>query len=135
MFAGVFDFGRPTTLSAHVRGANLERILCPYRQPDATGVLENEHLLLVEAKLCRDAGELVWWERHQLPQRCAVSGRAIAWWGRLDNREELASQLGVSALSTTDEELVLAAFARWDTAAAERLTGDFAGVVVDVTSR
>ena len=51
---------------------------------------------------------------------------------RIDNRAELAAQLGQPHIATApDSWAILAAWARWGEAAAERLIGDFAFVIWD----
>src|SRR5512132_2554718 len=55
--------------------------------------------------------------------------------GRLDNRPELLSRLGVRDDGTSDAALALAAFARWDADAAAHLLGDFAFVAWDARRR
>lgn len=53
---------------------------------------------------------------------------------RLDNREDLAAELGISAAqgkTTCDAALLLAAFERWDEDCCARLVGDFAFAVWD----
>lgn len=57
------------------------------------------------------------------------SGTTLLFDGRIDNRDELAQALGLSAADTAlmaDSALVLRACLRWDTGAVERLLGDFA---------
>lgn len=57
---------------------------------------------------------------------------------RLDNRAELMALLRLRApehTAPTDPELVLAAYARWGAACADRLLGDFAFVVWDAHAR
>ena len=61
-------------------------------------------------------------------------GLHIASWLRLDNRDELAAAFGWQAPErhrATDEDYVLEAYRRWDTACAARLEGDFAFVICD----
>jgi asparagine synthase (glutamine-hydrolysing) len=57
------------------------------------------------------------------------SGTTLLFDGRIDNREELAKALGLSAAESAlmaDSALVLRACLRWETAAVEHLLGDFA---------
>jgi asparagine synthase (glutamine-hydrolysing) len=51
--------------------------------------------------------------------------------GRLDNRPELLSRLGLRDGGTSDAALALEAFARWDAASAAQLLGDFAFIAWD----
>ena len=69
-----------------------------------------------------------------VPARLDDRGVAVAFWGRLDNRRELAAALGLDgrdARETTDAALVLSAWRRWGEDLCRRLTGDFALAVVD----
>src|SRR6202035_6045245 len=70
-----------------------------------------------------------------LPVRCQRTGRVVAWWGRLDNCEELVAELDLPAGLRSDEQLVLAAFDRWGPACAEHLMGDFAGAIYEPATR
>ncbi len=57
---------------------------------------------------------------------------------RLDNREELAGALGISAAplrTLSDADVLLAAFERWDTDCFDRLAGDYACAVWDAARR
>lgn len=59
----------------------------------------------------------------------AESGTTLLFDGRIDNRDELAKELGLTAAEVAlmaDSDLVLRACLRWDTAAVDRLLGDFA---------
>jgi asparagine synthase (glutamine-hydrolysing) len=54
---------------------------------------------------------------------------------RLDNREELISQLSVKRDVVTDSQLILAAYEKWGEACPERLLGDFAFAIWDGRTR
>ena len=55
------------------------------------------------------------------------SGAVITWDGRLDNREELISLLArETSFTSTDLEIVAAAYERWETDSFARLMGDWA---------
>lgn len=57
----------------------------------------------------------------------SVSGRVITWDGRLDNRDDLISQLSTDlADDRTDLAIVVAAFEKWGAACFAKLTGDWA---------
>jgi asparagine synthase (glutamine-hydrolysing) len=65
----------------------------------------------------------------QQPLHHAASQTWLLFDGRLDNREELARELGLAPpelARLADSALVLRACLRWDTGAVERLVGDFA---------
>lgn len=57
--------------------------------------------------------------------------------GRLDNREDIASALGISLLGeeVADGQLLLAALEKWGSAALPRLIGDFALALWDMQNR
>ena len=55
-----------------------------------------------------------------------ADGFMLSWDGRLDNREDLRRAVSTDRRSTSDAEIVLAAFHRWGVAALARLIGDFA---------
>lgn len=60
------------------------------------------------------------------------SGTVIAWDGRLDNRQELVSQLEQKVSnSSSDPSIVAAAFERWGVKAFAKVTGDWAIAVCD----
>lgn len=68
----------------------------------------------------------------------ADSGLLISADVRLDNREDLAQQLGMSAArlkTIADGKLVLLAYQRWQHECVQRLRGDFAFAIWDVRSR
>ena len=60
------------------------------------------------------------------PRLAAGQGSALVFDGRLDNREELAAKLGMTALDRPDSELVEAAYQRWGEACLPQLAGVFA---------
>lgn len=61
-------------------------------------------------------------------QPCELkSGTIVTWDGRLDNRDELISQLDcVLSRESTDLDIVCAAYERWDTRSFPKLIGDWA---------
>lgn len=77
-------------------------------------------------------------EAHVEPQPLVDSSRrlALAFDGRLDNREELCAALELDAADTvSDSRITLEALARWRAEAASRLYGDFAFVAWDGDAR
>ena len=64
-------------------------------------------------------------------------GNALIFDGRLDNREELLSQISASSITTQspDSQLIFEAFLRWGTECVSRLNGDFALAIFDSRSR
>ncbi|MBM3771790.1 MAG: hypothetical protein FJW27_11025 [Acidimicrobiia bacterium] len=57
-------------------------------------------------------------------------GLTVTFDGRIDNREERLAQLNL-ALETSDERVVLAAYAKWGPDCAARVIGDFAYAIWD----
>jgi asparagine synthase (glutamine-hydrolysing) len=53
----------------------------------------------------------------------------------IDNREELASALGLCARDLTDAALILAAYQRWGAACCEQILGDYAFVIWDAVEQ
>jgi asparagine synthase (glutamine-hydrolysing) len=64
--------------------------------------------------------------RREIQPYCSPRGFIVTWDGRLDNRDELISELrsGIEAIPT-DVAIVVAAFDRWETDCFRRLTGDW----------
>ncbi|HXU23262.1 MAG TPA: asparagine synthase-related protein [Tepidiformaceae bacterium] len=77
-------------------------------------------------------------EREFLPGSDATGRYWIIWDGRLDNRHELAGQLGLDSSqesAMTDPDYVLAAYQRWDAECVHKLLGDWAIVIWDSRER
>jgi asparagine synthase (glutamine-hydrolysing) len=72
-----------------------------------------------------------------LPMHDEQRELVLAWYGRLDNRDDLLTSLGsgLSRPAPPDEALVLDAYARWGVTCVERLLGDFAFVLWDRRAR
>lgn len=135
MFAGVFCLTGQRAPGEVIGEADLLGAMCPGDPPDATGTWEDGPFLLVEARMWAGPGDVGVDPERGLPHRCPATGRVIAFWGRLDNRPQLESILGLPPQRSSDEDLVLAAFARWGPSCAERLEGDLAAAVVEPVSR
>ncbi len=63
------------------------------------------------------------------------TGCAIVSDARLDNRDELRTQLGGRAVGISDAELILLAYERWELEAPQHLLGDFAFIIWDPRRR
>jgi asparagine synthase (glutamine-hydrolysing) len=73
-----------------------------------------------------------------LPDAVTFPDLVITADARIDNRDELLAVLEVPRVTDrpiTDSQLILAAYQRWGTACASRLTGDFAFAVWDARNR
>ncbi len=112
-------------------GNTLLAALAPYSQPDETGQWQDERALIVQA---------VWHNTPQsryekAPETCTATGRVIASWVRLDNRDELLSRLDLpDRPELTDPQIILAAHRQWGTDCADQLEGDFSFVIYDPAS-
>jgi asparagine synthase (glutamine-hydrolysing) len=73
--------------------------------------------------------------RNEVQPSRSTSGAVTTWDGRLDNREELASQLGAELAASTDLAIVAAAYERWGTDAFAKLIGDWALSIWDPRSQ
>ena len=131
MFAGLLCRDHTTTPGDLVSSSTLLAALCPDHPADATGAWCQGPFLLVQAlSHRRPPGDIDGYE-DAVPHRCADSGRVIAFWGRLDNADALARELGRPGLRCSDEELVLSAHSRWGPSCPAHLTGDFAAAICD----
>ena len=64
--------------------------------------------------------------RFEVQPLIAREGHMLTWNGRLDNREELVQELGLSEGTTiTDVAIVMAAYLKWNKACFQKLVGDF----------
>ncbi|GAB6039788.1 asparagine synthase-related protein [Endothiovibrio diazotrophicus] len=133
MFAGLFArFGASPPTSWIDPQRWLQR-LHPFLAPDLAGHWSRAPALLVESQRFN-----LPWSSHATQAPWREGALAVAFWGRLDNRAELARQVGVDAgrLATLpDAPLVAAAWRRWGEGLPERLLGDFALAVVDTEAR
>ncbi|MDM4769038.1 asparagine synthetase B [Solimonas sp. SE-A11] len=134
MFAGLITIAPGTEPQDFAEPAALSAALAPYHRPDREGCWQQGPALLLaqrqfNAPQSRDP---------ELPLRCGQTGVVLAFWGRLDNREQLAAALALDRqrlASLADSELVLATWQRWGEALPLHLVGDFALAVVDAARR
>ncbi|MEI6335872.1 MAG: asparagine synthase-related protein [Methylococcaceae bacterium] len=132
MFAGLLSLN-PSRCPASAQAKTLwGAALSPYHQPDQQGFWQQGPVCLLEQRVFnapanRDA---------QVPLCCPYTGVALAFWGRLDNRDQLAAALReVGDAAASDAQLVLAAWRRWGEALPEHLLGDFVLAVMDAERR
>lgn len=100
------------------------------RGPDETGVWSNSQVGLVQTMLRTTPESIL---EHQ-PTADESGQVVVVLDGRLDYRSELRNSLersGYHPRDTTDVELLIGAYLRWDNHCASRLLGDFAFVVWD----
>jgi asparagine synthase (glutamine-hydrolysing) len=134
MFAGFMSLEPSLRPDAAIDAAEWHAALAPYHRPDRKGLWQSGPACLLEQRVFNGAAT----RDEQVPLACPETGAALAFWGRLDNRAELATALAIderALAATTDAELVLAAWRCWGSALPERLLGDFALAVVDPARR
>jgi asparagine synthase (glutamine-hydrolysing) len=75
--------------------------------------------------------------RNEVEPHISSCGTVLTWDGRLDNREELIRQLHgeVSPASSTDIDVVAAAYGKWSTDSFSKLLGDWALSLWEPTNR
>ena len=134
MFAGFMSLEPSLRPDAVVDAAEWRAALAPYHRPDREGFWQAGPACLLELRVFNGPAT----RDEQVPLVCPVTGVALAFWGRLDDREELAAALGIEERArdgTSDAKLALAAWRRWGEALPEKLLGDFALAVVDPARR
>lgn len=117
-------------------GSELERMaqVLAHRGPDGYGVWFDGPVGLGH-RMLRTTPESL---NEHLPFRNANGDFLITADARLDNREELISELGfqgADAGDKTDSELILAAYRQWGESCPEKLLGDFAFAIWDARQR
>ena len=126
MFAVVMIRGSRDDPRDHASSDDLIAALTPFHKADASGAWANDKALLAQA--------LIWntpESKHEAtPEICPDTGRVIASWIRLDNRDALCGALKL-APTLTDPQIVLAVHRAWGAECADRLEGDFSFVIYD----
>ncbi|MDS4022948.1 MAG: asparagine synthase-related protein [Candidatus Competibacter sp.] len=134
LFAGLLVFGVDRIEAVPVSTVASCIALDSFQAPDQHEVWSSGPCLLVENRMFNTPESL----HETVPCHCPDSGVAVAFWGRLDNREDLAAALDLAAntrRNLTDPQLALAAWHRWGEALPEHLLGDFALAILDPTRR
>jgi asparagine synthase (glutamine-hydrolysing) len=120
--------GTRNTPRDYANGEALLAALMPYAQADVSGVWQDDRALIVQATHHNTPESL----HEKAPEVCAETGRVIASWVRLDNRDELCVALKLENRPTlTDPQIILAAHRQWGTHCAKRLEGDFSFIIYD----
>lgn len=128
MFAAIILRGTRESVSDYAKGENLLASLMPCKQADVYGVWQDRRALIAQATHHNTPESL----HEKAPETCAETGRVIASWVRLDNRDELCTALRVeNRPSLTDPQIILAAHRLWGGDCAKRLEGDFSFVIYD----
>lgn len=100
------------------------RKLTPYAPADQSGARGNGPLLLVQCVRWNTAASRL----EPAPLHDPQTGISLASWARIDNREELAGDLGIpgpQAAGLSDSELILRAYQKWGEDCVSHLLGDF----------
>ena len=126
--AGIFNLdGRPA--DSRILRRMLEVIA--HRGPTGIGQHTDGAIGLGSAVLHSTAGS----RGETQPVYDDPSGLAITLDGRIDNRDELKSELRATLRTDTDAELVLGAYQRWGEESPRHILGDFAYVIRDSNAR
>lgn len=130
MFAGLISFNANFTPELLVSEESLRKSLSPYREVDCHGYWQGENACLFEMRTYNSRSN----RDETLPLSCPETGIKLAFWGRLDNRRDLARQLEIDNATLeklTDSHLVMAGWQKWQESLPERLLGDFALAIID----
>ena len=132
MFGGLLCHRETDNPQGWIEPEHLLAKLDPYAVSDKRGFHCEGPALLAQA--------LRWntpHSRHATPPvRCATTGRTVAGWIRLDNRDALCCQLGLANNARlTDEAIILASYHRWGRKAAPRLEGEFSFAIHDCAEK
>jgi asparagine synthase (glutamine-hydrolysing) len=134
MFAGIFATGPSIPTGLSTSEGSLTEAINPFEQADVCGAWRDDRALIVQTLTWNTPESKL----EQVPYRCATSGRIIAAWARLDNRDELMKKLAIDPTrrsAVTDPMLILAAFNRWGEECPEHLLGDFSFIIHDPNER
>ena len=129
MFAAIIMRGSREAPQKFAKGETLLAALMPFSKADVSGVWQDERAIIVQATWHNTPESL----HERAPEICAETGRVIASWIRLDNREDLCAALKIEHRPTlTDPQIVLAAHRQWGRDCANRLEGDFSFVIAPI---
>ena len=127
------QFGKCNFDGAPVDAGDLDKIrplLAPYG-PDGEGCIcrDNLAVLFLAFHTTKES-------RREVQPHVSQSGALLTWDGRLDNREELIRLLGGGvSITSTDLEIVAAAYEHWGTDSLAKLIGDWALSIWDVKNQ
>ncbi len=131
MFAAIIVRAGGASPRDYASGEALLAALMPFTPADVSGIWQGERAIIVQA-IWHNTPESL---HERAPEICPDTGRVIASWLRIDNRDALCAALGlVCSAALTDPQIVLAAHRQWGTDCAARLEGDFSFVIYDPTS-
>lgn len=132
MFAGLFRHENGRATADWTTGEKWLAALYPRHRPDVSGYHQDALGLLVEADIHNTP------DSHARTAVPLVAGSVqVAFWGRLDNRKDLAAQLAPDRPlgQVPDAELVLRGWRLWGEAVPEQLIGDFAFAIIDTDQK
>jgi len=132
MFAGLFTYPKGKPPRQWVDEKAWKKALFPYHKPDLSGSWSDQQSMIVESDILNTP-----WSHHTKAVPLVIGKHVVAFWGRLDNREELAGQLelGARLSESTDTVLVRAAWQRWGEELPKYLLGDFTLAIIDTDKR
>ena len=108
--------------------------LMPYATPDRKGHYQDDHVQLIQCVTWNTAPS----KKEPAPFYDAEASIYGASWARIDNREELASKLGMDTAAMErmcDTELICRCYRRWEKHCVDHLVGDFVFVLYDQKKR
>lgn len=129
----MFFFAINRTTGAPPLTIDPQAVICrlmPFAPPDASGFAINSNSILAHCLHWNTSRSRL----ETTPFRHAESGMEAASWARLDNRNELAAKLDISAsalASMGDTELILHSYLQWGEQCVDHLIGDFVFVIHD----
>jgi len=133
MFAAAFGLGPDPGLLGQVDETAILRAIDPFRQSDDRGTWRGQYGVVAQATIWNTPEST----SQSSPHTCPATGRIVGSWTRLDNRDELSAQLGLSGARSplTDARLLAAAYDRWGYQCTDHLVGAFSFSVFDPKSR
>jgi len=128
MFALVFTRTSQSHPDDYANETALLNALTPFQQQDRQGIYRDQRALICHALTLNTAESF----HETTPYHCKEYGCVIASWARLDNRDALAQQLGITLAETvTDPQLMIAAYRKWGDGFVNQLEGDFSFALYD----
>ncbi len=132
MFLGILKHPKTRPLNEWAIPADIKAGLFPDAQPDVFGSYETQTALIVSGERFNTP-----WSQASRQSPLTRDNVSVAFWGRLDNRVELAAHLNMpgTLAETSDSELVLKGWQTWGKSLPDHLWGDFSIAVLDETNK
>ena len=125
------NFHRKGPLPGHgITPRDVMDFLMPFADPDESGYFEDDRALLIQCVTWNTAPSKL----EPAPFHDAEAGLHGASWARIDNREELAGELGMRIAAVNnicDTGLICRCYRKWQDDCIEHLIGDFVFVIYD----